>query len=386
MHMPRHWALISALAIIVMGASALLAEHAVAQATGPVVLVGAGEPGYSVNLFGVNAVTVSQGTTVTFRGNWIEPHTVTFVPAGQQPPPPGSPSESVPTHPGQVPSITGSQLVNSGFVIQNAPAGAPVFAQFQASFPNTGSFPLLCLLHPGMTVNVNVVAAGSTGISVQSQLDSSAQTTFASTLTALKAEAARIAATPVAQTKNADGSTTWNAITVGGQVPPSNDVQQFLPRNLNIQAGDTVLWRQTALAPHTVTFGVQPGGPPLTSLDDPRIAPKPAPATGYDGSGTVNSGIMFGPGVPLPFPAPSSFSVKFTKAGTYTYICLLHVDQGMGGTITVAAQTAPSPPKTGSAGLAGPLSEVTPGSTLTMLGILAAAVLIAGRVLSRRAP
>jgi plastocyanin len=43
-----------------------------------VVLVGQASHGYSVNQFGPKTLTVAQGATVTFRGNWLEPHTVTF--------------------------------------------------------------------------------------------------------------------------------------------------------------------------------------------------------------------------------------------------------------------------------------------------------------------
>ena len=71
----------------------------------PTILNGSGETGYAVNLFGPPAVTVAAGTTITFKGNWIEPHTITYVPAGQQPPPLGSPQEEQPTDPGRVPAI-----------------------------------------------------------------------------------------------------------------------------------------------------------------------------------------------------------------------------------------------------------------------------------------
>lgn len=55
-----------------------------------------------------------------------------------------------------------------------------------------------------------------------------------------------------------------------------------------------------------------------------------SPASGprsYDGTQPVNSGVLF-PG--------QSFSLTFTKAGTYTYHCLFHDDtEHMVGTIVV---------------------------------------------------
>lgn len=192
----------------------------------------------------------------------------------------------------------------------------------------------------------------------------------------MKAEAAKLAAVPVTQRANADGSTTWEVNTVGGFIPPS-DVQQFFPPTINVRAGDTVSWKSSVPTPHTVTFL---GGTPLIvppSLENPRIfLPTAASAAGYEGVGYVNSGV-----IGLGFPG-QSFSVKFARAGTFAYLCLLHVDQGMGGTITVgAAAAAPVPPKTG----AGAASQ--PGTSFALAGglaLLAVASVLGARFASRR--
>jgi plastocyanin len=342
---------------------------------GPVVLVGSGEPGYSVNRFGPTALTVAQGTTVTFRANWLEPHTVTF-PGTEANPAPDDARAPIPTFPGTVPAYDGTKFTNSGFVIQGAPPGAPVFASFQMSFSKTGTFPFLCILHPGMNGTVTVVAPGASEISTQAALDTSARTGFAAELTALKVEAAKLAAKPVTQTRNADGSSTWNIVTVGGMVG-SSDVMQFVPATLNVQVGDTVVWQNPVPTPHTVTFlGGTPPGPPIMDLGDPRLRPAPAPAAGYDGTGLVSSGLNgvgFGPNPP--------FTVKFTKTGTFAYICVLHVSQGMGGTITVGAATQAAAPKTGSGGEA---SQATSTALVALLALLAVATPLGARAAARR--
>jgi plastocyanin len=120
---------------------------------------------------------------------------------------------------------------------------------------------------------------------------------------------------------------------------------RFLPNQpLSISTGDTVNWTTKVFAPHTVTFGDSPEG-------------APAGESIYNG-GNANSGVMYAPngrdtaGRDLP-PAPggSTYALTFTRAGTYTYVCLLHANQGMTGTIVVTdkAPAQPSQASTDSA-------------------------------------
>src|SRR5207237_895672 len=53
----------------------------------------------------------------------------------------------------------------------------------------------------------------------------------------------------------------------------------------------------------------------------------PAGGPKFDGSGLVNSG---------PIDAHKSFSLTFTKAGTYKYECYIHSEAKMTGTVVVA--------------------------------------------------
>jgi hypothetical protein len=61
-----------------------------------------------------------------------------------------------------------------------------------------------------------------------------------------------------------------------------------------------------------------PNGPPFTPIDGGT----------YDGSGYKSTGLLTGFGPPMPQP-----SVTFTKAGTYSYVCLIHPK--MGGVVKV---------------------------------------------------
>ncbi len=96
-------------------------------------------------------------------------------------------------------------------------------------------------------------------------------------------------------------------------------VNMFLPTSTYIRAGDTVTWSFTWDEPHTVTFG-QPQGDPT--------APAASNTATYDGTGVVNSGLVF------PTPGQeSTFSVTFTKEGSYDYYCVIH--PGMTGQVVV---------------------------------------------------
>jgi plastocyanin len=154
------------------------------------------------------------------------------------------------------------------------------------------------------------------------------------------------------------GTQTWTALS-GAEIftepgeKSSWQAMKFYPGSITINAGDRITWKHNAgVEPHTVTFlgpdgkrpeDLVPEGPPQGNRP-PRvmIAPNVAFAQGgnsYDGSQYVNSGV-----IAAGQPGPQEFSVTFPKAGTYTYICVLHTVQlpdgtimGMKGTVVVQA-------------------------------------------------
>jgi plastocyanin len=106
-------------------------------------------------------------------------------------------------------------------------------------------------------------------------------------------------------------------------------VNAFFPEVLRIHVGDTVLFNQNSFEIHTVTFlagGPMPDllvpfplGPDGALMLNPMVAFPTPPSSGYDGSSYANSGVMsLDPG------QPTQFSLTFTKAGTYEYVCVVH--------------------------------------------------------------
>lgn len=74
-----------------------------------------------------------------------------------------------------------------------------------------------------------------------------------------------------------------------------------------------------------------PAGPPEL-LENPQVVIR-TPATDYTGSGLVSSGILFPPG--LPGNPPAGYRLTFTTPGRFSYVCAIHAEQGMWGTIIV---------------------------------------------------
>jgi plastocyanin len=131
------------------------------------------------------------------------------------------------------------------------------------------------------------------------------------------------------------GPQQWS-VKVGAQSSDASvQANAFYNNNITIDVGDTVTWTWSADEIHTVTFlsgapepplfNVIPGNPPQLQPNFPFVVPNGR--TSYDGTGLANSGVFgFVPGL-------TTFPLTFTKAGTYSYICIVH--DGMDGTVTV---------------------------------------------------
>lgn len=138
------------------------------------------------------------------------------------------------------------------------------------------------------------------------------------------------------------------------------DFDQFFPSTITIHVGDTVRWTFDGF--HTVSFLGGQRRPPLIMPDPSKpisgqrdaaghlfwfngqpnliVNPQaefPSGGTTYDGTQFRNSGLPSGgPGSP-----PATYSLTFTKEGTYSYSCLVH--PGMVGTVRVVAAGQPIP-------------------------------------------
>jgi plastocyanin len=130
-------------------------------------------------------------------------------------------------------------------------------------------------------------------------------------------------------------------VTITGAGSQSASLMRFLRHPIVVRVGDTVEW--TSLEPsinHTVTFGTEPADPrpPSTNVtvtsDGARQAVIGSPAD------TVNSGFLSPSpqdrtGLAEAPPGITRFRVTFTSPGTFNYICAIHDELGMKGTVLV---------------------------------------------------
>ena len=291
------------------------------------------DPNIAVLEFMPETVTVEVGTPVEWEWSGTEPHSVTFQAEGETRPAPGSPEEGAlfgPTPP--TGDYDGTTLANSGL----QPLGPTAPAPFSMTFAAPGTYSYFCVIHPAMTGEITVVDAGGDSDDPASVAErrASDQAKFLKEGRDLKADF--VAAAPV-KAKNDDGTTTWTVQM--GTTSEHTDILAFSPSPADIKAGDTVRYLNESGAPHTASF-FGAGAEPINSPVDPKVAPPapgPSPQTlsseGFFNTGQLPPNAPPGSGPP---EAARTFSFVVPTAGTYSYVCILHVSSQMVGTITAA--------------------------------------------------
>jgi plastocyanin len=248
------------------------------------------------------------------------------------------------------PDFNGSQsYYNSGWLNANQK-----FTVHISSSTPPGSYGFMCLLHREFMSGKVTVAPASAAVASPAAQFAAGQQQQAKMETALAPAVAalRLGKPPVPHV-TLPGQFPALAGT-GGKVPAQ--VDQFGPKAIKIPVGGSVTWY--FLGDHSLTFGsdktdndIHAHAPDGTShFNVKAIAPaggpgepppgKPAFTTGihlkvvasasWNGKGFHSSGVFinsFGP------PVIEGYTLKFTKAGTYSYICTVH--DHMKGTVVV---------------------------------------------------
>lgn len=259
------------------------------------------------------SLTINAGDTVQWTFPSGEPHTVSIVPDGQTAPPPTDPS--VPAPVGGT-TTDGTTYTSSGFILLGK--------NYLMTFTKPGTYHYTCLIHAGMDGTIIVNPAGTQRSTTQQAVTAAGQ---AALTTDLNAGVASLASFPYPF----DGTQVAAGIAPGPPTgkPAAATVLRFLSSDkltstsVTVHVGSSVTWTNLSNnEPHTVTFGVV--GQPFPVMDP--LSPAMGPSS-YDGTTLVNSGVLVG---------GQTFTLTFTKTGSYVYHCLFHDDTtGMIGTVNV---------------------------------------------------
>ncbi|HYZ91975.1 MAG TPA: plastocyanin/azurin family copper-binding protein [Actinomycetota bacterium] len=292
-----------------------------------------------VSAFFPGRLRVSAGDTITFTNRSTEaPHTITFGVAPDRSNQPklltqdgenpsafgkcygkGKPKPSLTTCASKtLPAYNGTGYWNSG-LLQPAsapdPAGPKSVSVKIAERTPKGEYAFVCVLHPFMNGTLSVGIAEDSPSSPED----------------VTAEGAADAQSALAAARALERPRLFvhgNAVTVSaGWGDRVISVNRFAPARVVVRVGMTVEWvTQSLYEPHTVTFAS-----PYTRTADPKSFRPSGRKSGssYSG-GLANSGLLGPPGGPFP---SGPFTLKFTKAREYRYVCTLH--PGMNGVVVV---------------------------------------------------
>jgi len=252
-------------------------------------------------------IWINARDTIRWEANSAEIHTVTFLARGQ------SLASTQPFDPGDARAIgrvgghsyDGRSYYNSGLMTNMSGFFLPTTDHYSLRFPKTGTFTYWCLVHGAvMKGTVHVQPAGSHYPYSQRQYDRHGQR-----------ETREILRHGYHLWKETAEDATNHRVFAGNDDDIAM-VMRFIRPTVYVHVGEKVTWKNPGMAaPHTVTFG--PEKPNFFAPYGDRA---------HFSGGQLNSGIME-PG--------ARFTVTFTKAGTFHYICALHDEMGMVGKVVV---------------------------------------------------
>jgi plastocyanin len=134
--------------------------------------------------------------------------------------------------------------------------------------------------------------------------------------------------------------TTWTVLSGSESADQAIQSMAFLPKDIYVNAGDTVKWVANSAEPHTVTFLAANQELPMFDPSDPSQL-FPVGDSAYDGVSYYNSGLLI-KGTGSSFPPVTSYSLSFPSTGNFDYYCLVH-GMMMKGTVHVNAAGTPYP-------------------------------------------
>jgi plastocyanin len=120
------------------------------------------------------------------------------------------------------------------------------------------------------------------------------------------------------------GARTFQVLAGTSSSDEAIQLPMFFPATVTLNVGDSVVWSDGSELEHTVRFGEPPAG--WSNI-------VPFGSETYDGTDFRNSGTLWEPSAPND-AGPKSYTLTFSKPGTYQYVCGFHTP-AMAGTVIV---------------------------------------------------
>ncbi|HVF15033.1 MAG TPA: hypothetical protein VM942_10560 [Acidimicrobiales bacterium] len=295
-----------------------------------------GDDNIVVTEFLPEAASIVAGSAVEWRFAGQERHSVTFFPAGQSPPVPGTLEAQALSGPSTPPPTehVASAVVNSGLLPADP---ATPQSSFRLTFPNAGEFGYVCVIHPNMTGRITVVDPIGAVVDTQADINTRADRELNEWLEEGRAAKKKLTDAVPKQVKNEEtGATTWTYET--GASTEHTDVVAFAPGEGEVRPGDSVTFVNNSLSRHTATF-VGPDQVPRNPTEPAVATPSgPQPVAILPGGPPANSGILAAaspPSAPPPEPA-RSFTFVLPEPGDFQFACAFHARSRMRGSVKVA--------------------------------------------------
>ena len=321
----------------------------VASAAQWMALAGAQGPdlGSQALAFLPNELWIHAGDSIRWTHASSEIHTVTFLKPGQVRPPNFGPTFGVPVGcPGNTldgAAFDGTSCVNSGLLGQNPVNNIGTGLEtYSVTFPAPGNYKLVCLVHADMTGTIHVLSPSATLPHNQAFYDAEAANQGATLVSAAYSLRGLVNSENGNEGHTADVTAGVGAIlTMTGAGTQTLSLSRFLRGVVVARVGDTVEWtNHDPTTPHTVTFGTEPADPRPPSLNVSPTVDGARQAMIGSTADSANSGLLVSApqdrtGLPQAPQGTTRFRVTFTAPGTFTYICSLHDDLGMKGTVIV---------------------------------------------------
>ncbi|MCZ7357746.1 MAG: plastocyanin/azurin family copper-binding protein [Candidatus Methanoperedens sp.] len=301
----------------------LLSGSAAVQGKTWYVLAGGETPDMAIQGMGFypGNITINEGDTINWTLGGHNLHTVSFLSGGPTPIP-GSPASLSPAGGS---TYDGTGIVSSGLIFPGM--------SYSLTFTTAGNYSYQCLIHSGMAGAVMVQNAGSPYPFTQGQYNAKGRKELKEDL-----ETGKMLVENLGLTSNPgpNGTTVWQAsidIPLPVDAKHKASYMRFTPRVLKIHTDDQVVWTQLdPMEIHTVTF-LAAGQKPLEFvipiaggfMINPDAA-APSGGSSYNGTGNASSGVL---------PPGQNYTLKFTKPGTYSYLCLIHDEMKMVGKVLV---------------------------------------------------